>query len=321
MDLNKTRNELKEQINYKDNKIIHDLYLELCNKFEHISNNPLVSLDDIIKISSSLKAQTQTKLQLNKKQSQLLQDLIMELRPWRKGPFDIFDIFINSEWQSFIKYKHFEKHFKPNNLLKDKIVGDIGCNNGYYMFKMLEHKPKRLVGFDPSFKNKYQFLLMDYFIKSNIVFERLGVEHIRYYEHKFDVLFCLGVLYHRHNPIKCLKDIKYSLNKKGILFLDTLIVDDGIYKNSEAILSPYPSYCKMKNVYLIPSKQALINWLKKAGFVNIEILTIVQTSTKEQRKTKYSFNESLEDFLDPQDKNKTIEGYYAPKRIYLKASV
>ncbi len=51
------------------------------------------------------------------------------MKPWRKGPFQINDLFIDSEWQSQIKYNLLEPHFD----LKDKIVGDIGCNNGYYL--------------------------------------------------------------------------------------------------------------------------------------------------------------------------------------------
>ncbi|HBY85223.1 MAG TPA: tRNA 5-methoxyuridine(34)/uridine 5-oxyacetic acid(34) synthase CmoB, partial [Colwellia sp.] len=34
----------------------------------------------------------------------------------------------------------------------------------------------------------------------------------------------------------------------------------------------------------------------------------------EQRKTEWIDTESLQDFLDPNDSSKTIEGYPAPKR-------
>ena len=67
------------------------------------------------------------------------------LMPWRKGPFEIGSTFIDTEWQSNIKYNLLRPHFD----LKNKRVADIGCNNGYYMFKMLENEPKSIVGFDP----------------------------------------------------------------------------------------------------------------------------------------------------------------------------
>ncbi len=315
MDLDKIRNKLNMHKNYKDNIKIHNAYLKFCNEFKVLKGKFNIELDDCIKISLP------KNIQLEYSQKQALEELVSLLTPWRKGPFDVFDIFIDSEWKSYIKYNHFAKHFNKDgkDLLKDKIVGDIGCNNAYYMFKMLSHKPKRLVGFEPSFKNKYQFLFINEFINSDIVFERLGIEHIRHYEHQFDVLFCLGVLYHRLDPISCLKDIKQSLSKGGVLFLDTLFVDDDPYCKGEVVLSPYPSYAKMKNVYLIPNKNALINWLKRAGFRDIQILHTAKTTTNEQRKTKYSFDESLCDFLDPLDSSKTVEGYPAPNRIYIKA--
>ncbi len=99
-------------------------------------NDATFSLENTIKISSE---------NISNEENRQIKDLAWALRPWRKGPFDIFNTFIDSEWKSFIKYNLLEPHFD----LKDKCVADIGCNNGYYLFKMLKHKPKKLVGFDP----------------------------------------------------------------------------------------------------------------------------------------------------------------------------
>ena len=43
------------------------------------------------------------------------------------------------------------------------------------------------------------------------------------------------------------------------------------------------------------------------------------TTTEEQRRTELMITESLEDFLDPQDHTKTIEGYQAPTRAVFTA--
>ena len=32
-----------------------------------------------------------------------IEKVARELKPWRKGPFDIFGLFIDTEWRSFIK--------------------------------------------------------------------------------------------------------------------------------------------------------------------------------------------------------------------------
>ena len=242
---------------------------------------------------------------------QKIEKIAVMLKPWRKGPFKIDDLFIDSEWQSFIKYNLLKPHFD----IKDKIIGDIGCNNGYYLFRMLEEKPKKLVGFDPSNLFFTQFSFINHFVKSEIVYEMLGVEHVGMYEHKFDTLFCLGVLYHRSDPISTLKSLYQGLNADGELILDTFIIDG----EEDIALTPLERYSKIPNIYFIPTVNALKNWCYRAGFKSIELLEIKTTDLKEQRKTQWIDSQSLEDFLDPNDSNLTVEGYPAPKRAYIKA--
>jgi len=233
------------------------------------------------------------------------------MKPWRKGPFQFNTLFNDSEWQSQVKYNLLEPHFD----LKDKIVGDIGCNNGYYLFRMLSQQPKKLIGFDPSAIYYSQFLFVDHFIKSGIVYELLGVEHVEFYEHKFDTLFCLGVLYHRSDPVAMLKSLFKGLNKGGELILDTFMIDG----EEEICLTPRDRYSKIPNIYFVPTVNALKNWCYRAGFESVEVLEIMKTELNEQRKTEWIDTQSLEDFLDPDDPTKTVEGYPAPKRVYLKA--
>lgn len=234
-----------------------------------------------------------------------------KLIPWRKGPFKIFGLEIDSEWQSNIKYNLIRPYFD----LKDKVVADIGCNNGYYMFRMLEDKPKRLIGFDPSPLTLHQFEFINHFVKSDIVYEMLGVEHLEFYNHKFDFIFMLGVLYHRPDPVGTLKSLARGLNSKGEILIDTFMIDG----EDEICLTPNKRYSKIPNIYFIPTIPALKNWLERAGFENIEVIATTVTTSEEQRKTEWSFDQSLEDFLDENDKTKTVEGYPAPKRVYVKA--
>jgi len=263
-----------------------------------------VSFGDTISISST---------KIDAKQRNLIVSIAKELKPWRKGPFEIFDTFIDSEWQSYIKYNLLEPHFN----LTDKRVADIGCNNGYYMFRMLEQKPKKLVGFDPSALFRTQFDFINHFIKSDIVYELLGVEHLGIYGEKFDTIFCLGVLYHRSDPISTLKSLKKGLDKNGELFLDTFIIDG----DEDIALTPKDRYSKIPNIYFIPTVSALSNWLYRAGFKDVKLLEIKKTDTNEQRKTEWIESQSLGDFLDPNNPDLTVEGYPAPKRAYIKASL
>jgi tRNA (mo5U34)-methyltransferase len=241
---------------------------------------------------------------------QSIENVARMMMPWRKGPFDLFGLFIDTEWQSNLKYNFLRPYFN----LHGKKVADIGCNNGYYMFRFLEDAPSKVVGFDPSALFKSQFDLVNHYIKSDIVYELLGVEHLPFYEEKFDVIFCLGVLYHRSDPIAMLKTLRQGLEEGGEIYLDTFIIEgDEAYA-----LCPSESYSKITNVYFVPTLKALENWCLRAGFKSFEVLGTVRTTSDEQRKTEWIESQSLEDFLDPDDSSKTVEGYPAPIRGYVR---
>ncbi|NLK66280.1 MAG: tRNA 5-methoxyuridine(34)/uridine 5-oxyacetic acid(34) synthase CmoB [Campylobacteraceae bacterium] len=297
MDLNSVR---KAKLNELEFKIYKPL-LEQIQSLDDVEAE--AKFDDIVSVNSKISPEFQAEIFGTAKM----------LKPWRKGPFKVFDTFIDSEWQSFIKFNI----LKPHLSLDGKIVADIGCNNGYYLFRMLEMGAKKLVGFDPSIRTYLQFMFIDKFIKSEIKFELLGVEHLPFYEHKFDTLFCLGVIYHRSDPVKMLKDLKVSLNKGGEVFLDTMYIDlDGDFA-----LVPKERYSKMSNVYFVPTITALQNWCEKAKFKDFVVLATKETDFSEQRKTEWIDGESLNDFLDPNDSSKTVEGYPAPKRVYVRLGV
>ena len=297
MDLQALREERKKWLTWKNIRPYQEAIKALA-AYENVE----VNLDDIVDIQIA---------DLSPEDAEQIKETALLMKPWRKGPFRINDLFIDSEWQSQIKYNLLEPHFN----LKDKIVGDIGCNNGYYLFRMLSQKPKKLIGFDPSAIYYSQFMFLDHFIKSDIVYELLGVEHVEFYEHKFDTLFCLGVLYHRSDPVAMLKSLFKGLNKGGELILDTFMIDG----EEEMCLTPRDRYSKIPNIYFVPTVSALKNWCLRAGFESVEVLESMKTDLNEQRKTEWIDTQSLEDFLDPDDPEKTVEGYPAPKRVYIKA--
>ncbi|CZE48414.1 tRNA 5-methoxyuridine(34)/uridine 5-oxyacetic acid(34) synthase CmoB [Campylobacter geochelonis] len=308
MNLDLVREENLKALEFKDNKEILSL-LQVLPEFK-----AKVELGDVVKISKNRESIfDKNSLNDNAKFSEFKEQIYKTtkaLMPWRKGPFEVFETFIDSEWQSFIKFNI----LKPHLNLDGKIVADVGCNNCYYLFKMVEMGASKLVGFDPSVRTYLQFLFLDKFIQSGIKYELLGVEHLPFYEHKFDTIFCLGVIYHRSNPVRMLKELKASLNKGGEVILDTMYIE----MDGEFALTPKNSYAKMSNVYFIPSVKALQNWCERAKFKDFEVLATKETDLNEQRKTQWIQGFSLGDFLDPNDKSKTVEGYPAPKRVYVR---
>ncbi len=245
-------------------------------------------------------------------QTEAIERVAKMMMPWRKGPFDLFGVKIDSEWRSFEKYNL----LRPYMDLEGKHVCDVGCNNGYYMFRMLEFSPRSVLGIDPSPLFYSQFDLINRYARAgNLRYEMLGIEHMAGFGEIFDTIFCLGVLYHRSDPVAALKSLKQSLKKGGELFLDTFMIEG----EEPVCLVPESTYSKIGNVHFVPTVTALHHWFKKAGFERFEVLKIVKTEPQEQRKTAWITGQSLEDFLDPGNPELTVEGYPAPKRVYVRA--
>ena len=236
-------------------------------------------------------------------------DSFLDLRPWRKGPYQVGNISIDSEWDGSLKWKRLESIF---HLIKDKEVLDIGSGNGYFSFLLSLFGAKHVLAIEPFLLFNYQFHAINSLIEEplNITMAPLRLEQLTN-QKEFDLIFSMGVLYHQKDHLSHLRKIKNLLKPDGYFLLETLIVDG---KNE--LIVPKDRYAKMRNVFNIPSIDVIETWLAKTGFKNIELIDINQTKPIEQRKTLWigDQTESLEDFLDKYDSTKTIEGYPAPKR-------
>lgn len=238
-----------------------------------------------------------------------LENQLKSFHPWRKGPYELFGIKIDTEWRSDWKWRRVEKHFSP---LKHRLVLDIGCGNGYYCWRMLGAQAKLVVGIDPLLLNVMQFqIIRKLHGETPPVFVLpLGIEDLPYGLKVFDTVFSMGVLYHRRSPIDHLLELRDCLAPGGELVLETLVIEGGL----GATLVPVDRYAKMRNVWFLPSCLTLISWLARCGFVNIRLVDITVTSTDEQRSTDWMTFHSLKDFLDPNNPELTCEGLPAPKR-------
>ena len=249
------------------------------------------------------------------RQSVGLCDVLKQLKPWRKGPFQLGDVMIDSEWQSNMKWDRFIDYYP---LLSQKHVLDIGCGNGYYMFRMLEHHPSLVVGIDPSHLTYFQYHSIRHFLSHDrLQYLPIGWNDLGSFSSFFDVVFCMGIMYHHRSPVDLLQTIRSVSNDEVTLFFDTLIMDG----DDDVALFPQGRYAQMPNVYFIPTLSCLKNMLTRSGFSNIDILSVDQTTIEEQRVTDWTFEQSLAHFLDPNDSSKTIEGYPAPLRVALVATL
>ncbi len=247
-------------------------------------------------------------------QAKALEKSLKALCPWRKGPFEFFGIRVDTEWQSWMKWDRLARHLPP---LKYKRILDIGSSNGYYMFRMAGLDPQLVLGVEPQSAFYYQYLTAQKFLRlENVFCLPVPFDRLPPMERVFDLVFCMGILYHRKSPVEMLKEIHDCLNPRGHLILENLVIEG----KTGLCLFPRDRYAKMRNVFFIPDIAAMESWLERAGFKNIQCLDITRTHPSEQRKTDWIQTESLEDFLDPQDPSKTVEGYPAPVRAVFLAA-
>jgi tRNA (mo5U34)-methyltransferase len=245
-------------------------------------------------------------------QEKMLLQLLQRLKPWRKGPLNLFGIEIETEWRSDWKWDRIRPHISP---LADRRVLDVGCGNGYYLWRMRGEGAACVIGIDPMVIFLAQFLCCQHFIQDPAVHVLpLGVDDLPSLP-LFDTVFSLGVLYHRRSPIDFLTQLHSQLRPGGELVLETLVVEG----NEQTVLVPQDRYAQMRNVWFIPSVAALQRWLERVGFTEIALVNLNTTSLDEQRRTAWMEWESLADFLDPNDRSKTVEGYPAPLRAVLVA--
>ncbi|MFT4874514.1 tRNA 5-methoxyuridine(34)/uridine 5-oxyacetic acid(34) synthase CmoB [Congregibacter sp.] len=237
-----------------------------------------------------------------------LEAALRGLSPWRKGPYALFGLAIDTEWHSDWKWERLTQHIDS---LNDRRVLDVGCGNGYHCWRMRGAGAREVIGIDPSPLFVIQFAAIQHYIQDPAVSVLpIGIEKLPPNLHAFDTVFSMGVLYHRRSPMEHLQTLRDSLRSGGQLVLETLVIEG----DERQCLVPQGRYARMGNVWFIPSSAMLILWLAKLGWKNPRVVDESVTTTQEQRPTDWMSFQSLKNFLDPNDASLTLEGYPAPRR-------
>ena len=245
---------------------------------------------------------------------QQIETALRELHPWRKGPYEVFGIHIDTEWRSDWKWERLNDHIQP---LQGRRVLDVGCGNGYHCWRMYAEGAEQVIGIDPTPLFIMQFQAMKHFIgKAPVHVLPLGIDDVPPQLAAFDTVFSMGVLYHRRSPLDHILQLRDCLTPGGELVLETLVIEG----DEDAVLMPEDRYARMGNVWFIPSVAMLEKWLRRCKLVDIKVADVTTTTLQEQRSTDWMTFQSLKDFLDPDDPSISIEGYPAPRRAVLTAS-
>ena len=239
---------------------------------------------------------------------QHLRSQLQTLMPWRKGPFTIAGIQIDSEWRSDWKWNRLLPHITA---LSGRTVLDVGCGNGYHLWRMRAAGASTVLGIDPVLLFVQQFSACQHYINDPAVqLLPLTLDAMPAAMQVFDTAFSMGVLYHRKDPHAHINELLNCLRPGGELVLETLVS----LGEEDSQITLDSRYARMRNINILPSVARIARWLDDAGFVGVRCVSVDITSVLEQRTTEWMQQESLLNALDADNKSLTIEGLPRPRR-------
>lgn len=237
--------------------------------------------------------------------------MALDLLPWRKGPFRLGDLVIDAEWRSDKKWDR----LNPAALnLQNKIVADVGCNNGYYLFRIALAGAQNVTGFDPTHKYKTQFdFVAAHAPRLPIDFRLEGWQALSNFPDHFDTIFLMGINYHEPHPPDIYHACRSALKKDGLLVCESVVA---AYPENLTIYPP-GKYFGIGGVYGVPTPAAIAADLEQCGFGSVSIQHIHLMSPDEQRATQFSPQRSFQDFRNAD--GTSTEGYPLLHRAALTA--
>jgi tRNA (mo5U34)-methyltransferase len=265
-----------------------------------------IATSDFTTVSTDREAHTITAEFRKRVNYDVLEDLSRSLISWRVGPYQLGSLMLDTEWRSFMKWNRISPLIPKRSGMR---IADVGCSNGYFLYKLSTLEPEIAIGFDPVERCWLQFALLQSILNvPNLAFVPMGLLALDAFPNFFDLTLCMGVLYHQRDQALAVKKLYDATRSGGHALLESLVVD----RDEALIITPPDRYAKMRNAWTIPSPTSLEKLFQQAGFTEVTVHRFGPLTTDEQRRTELAPFESLADFLDPVDPSRTIEGHPAP---------
>lgn len=154
-----------------------------------------------------------------------------------------------------------------------KRILEIGPKEGDDTKRLLQLYPSEFILYDLPDKEdvnnnwvhlldkNHKLFIKNFLYISNEEYEKLG---------KFDLIYFTGVLYHNPEQLRFIKKLYDKLNIGGVLVLETATTRNYLLRNKNIVEVWYPNtYRDTSTITHLPSKKAVISWLKMVGFEKI----------------------------------------------------
>lgn len=134
---------------------------------------------------------------------------IAELGPWfhnmdlhgvQTAPDHFLGDYPRQKWRRFA-------HALPPDLTGATVL-DIGCNAGFYALEMKRRGARRVLGIDHDERYLAQARFAARVLDVDVEFRQLSVYRVGDLRERFDVVLCMGVLYHLRHPLLALDLIR-----------------------------------------------------------------------------------------------------------------
>ena len=237
---------------------------------------------------------------------EVLKELCRSLISWRTGPYQLGEFALDTEWRSHMKWRRVCPMIPQRSGMR---IADVGCSNGYFLYKLSTLHPEIAIGFDPVERCWLQFALLQSILSvPNLAFLPMGILGLDAFPSFFDFILCMGVIYHQRDQALAVTKLYDATRPGGHVLLESLVVPG----DEPLTITPPDRYAKMRNAWTMPSAASLKTLFLNAGFQDVRVESFGPLTTFEQRRTELAPFESLSDFLDPNDPSRTVEGHPAP---------
>jgi tRNA (mo5U34)-methyltransferase len=161
---------------------------------------------------------------------------------------------------------------------------DIACNEGFFSFELARRSAREVVGFDarPVVIEKAQ-LVQSKLHHPNVSFSVFDLEQLTAeWNGRFDVVLCLGIVYHLENPIGCLRRVRNVTEKVCVIdtqlnrFSGEIETPEGratsVQRRRSAMSlvdEPAGELSGVQPVSLVPNHRALLRILDAVGFSRV----------------------------------------------------
>lgn len=163
--------------------------------------------------------------------------------------------------------------------LSGKSVLDVGCSDGFFAFEAEKRGASRVVAFDewssPYVDRPEGFDTVHRLLNSKVEFHRLDLQTLDPAQlGQFEVVLCLGVLYHLQHPLLGMQQL--SKLTKDMLILETEVTES-IVNTSGMRFTEGLYHGRDITTWWVPSVSCVVQMARAAGFQRVETVTLYDT--------------------------------------------